>query len=66
MFTNGIFGAETAFEEARFTAVAYPQCAEALARVEEVQALLNTKPGPPSVSPSFPSYLCRNFRDTRP
>jgi hypothetical protein len=66
MFTNGIFGVETAFEEARFTAVAYPQWAEALARVEEVQVPLNTKPGPPSVSPSFPSHLHRNFRDTRP
>jgi hypothetical protein len=66
MFTNGIFDIKTAFEEARFTAVAYPQCAEALARVEEVQVPLNTKPGSPSVSPSFPSHLRRNFRDTRP
>ena len=44
IFTNGLFGVEVVFEDARFTAVACPQYGERLADVEEVHILLNTEP----------------------
>jgi len=44
IFTNGLFGVEVVFEDARFTAVACPQHGERLAEVEEVHILLNTEP----------------------
>ena len=44
IFTNGLFGVEVVFEDARFTAVACPQHGERLAEVEELHVLLNTEP----------------------
>jgi hypothetical protein len=44
IFTNGLFGVEVVFEDARFTAIACPQHGERLADVEEVHILLNTEP----------------------
>ena len=44
IFTNGLFGVEVVFEDARFTAVACPQYGERLVEVEEVHILLNTEP----------------------
>ena len=44
IFTNGLFGVEVVFEDARFTAIACPQHGEVLAEVEEVHILLNTEP----------------------
>jgi len=43
IFTNGLFGVEVVFEDARFTAIACPQHGERLAEVEEVHILLNTE-----------------------
>jgi hypothetical protein len=44
VFGSGLFGVEIVFEDARFTAVAYPQHGGRLAGVEEVHILLNTEP----------------------
>jgi hypothetical protein len=44
IFTNGLFGVEVAFEDARFTAIACPQYGERMVNVEEVHILLNTEP----------------------
>jgi len=44
IFSNGLYGVEVVFEDARFTAIACPQYGERLADVEEVHVLLNTEP----------------------
>jgi len=44
IFSNGLFGVEDAFEDARFTTVACPQYGDRLADLEELHVLLNTEP----------------------
>jgi hypothetical protein len=44
IFSNGLFGLEVVFEDARFTAVACPQYGEKFVDIEEVHILLNTEP----------------------
>jgi hypothetical protein len=44
VFSNGLFGVEVAFEDAKFTAIACPQHGEKFVDVEELHVLLNTEP----------------------
>jgi len=53
-------GVEIMFEDARFTAIAFPQYGERLADVEELHALLNTEP---VVSFRLHARRCSGSRD---